>query len=69
MVPFPRTVKLKPGETVVFSCIVFKLRAYRDGVNAKMMKDARRADIMDPKSMPFDSKHMVYGGFKVLVDA
>jgi len=67
-VPFPRRIKLKPGETVVFSWIVFKSRAHRDRVNAKVMKDPRLAK-MDPKSMPFDSKRMVYGGFKVLVEA
>ena len=67
-VPFPRMIKPKPGETVVFSWIVFKSRAHRDRVNAKVMKDPRLAK-MDPKSMPFDSKRMVYGGFKVLVEA
>jgi uncharacterized protein YbaA (DUF1428 family) len=65
---FPRTIKLKRGETAVFSWIVFKSRADRDRVNAKVMKDPRLATMMDPKSMPFDSKRMVYGGFKVLVD-
>lgn len=68
MVSFPRRIKAKPGETVVFAWIVFKSRAHRDRVNAKVMKDPRIAK-MDPKSMPFDSKRMVYGGFKVLVDA
>jgi uncharacterized protein YbaA (DUF1428 family) len=68
-VPFPRTVKLKAGETVMFSYIVFKSRAHRDRVNAKVMKDPRLADMMDPKDMPFDVKRMAYGGFKVLVDA
>jgi uncharacterized protein YbaA (DUF1428 family) len=68
-VPFPRAMKIKPGETVVFSYIVFKSRAHRDQVNAKVMKDPRLADMMDPKKMPFDTKRMVYGGFKVLVDA
>jgi uncharacterized protein YbaA (DUF1428 family) len=67
-VPFPRLVKLKPGETVAFSWIVYKSRAHRDGVNAKVMKDPRLAKMMDPKAMPFDSKRMAYGGFKVLVD-
>ena len=67
MVPFSRRVKLKPGETVVFSWIVFKSRAHRDRVNAEVMKDPRLD--MDPKSMPFDVKRMLYGGFKVLVDA
>jgi uncharacterized protein YbaA (DUF1428 family) len=67
-VGFPRTIRPKPGETVVFSWIVFKSRAHRDRVNAKVMKDKRLAATMDPKSMPFDAKRMVYGGFKVLVD-
>jgi uncharacterized protein YbaA (DUF1428 family) len=67
MVPFSRRIRLKPGETVVFSWIVFKSRAHRDRVNAKVMKDPRLD--MDPKLMPFDVKRMLYGGFKVLVDA
>jgi len=65
---FPRSVKLKRGETVVFSWIVYKSRADRDRINAKVMKDPRLADMMDPKNMPFDGKRMIYGGFKVLVD-
>jgi uncharacterized protein YbaA (DUF1428 family) len=66
---FPRSVKLKPGETVVFAWIVYKSRAQRDRVNAKVMKDPRRADMMDLKSMPFDGKRLIYGGFKILVTA
>ena len=69
LVPFPRTVKLKPDEAVVLAWIVFKSRAHRDRVNAKVMKDPRLANMCDPKSMPFEVKRMVYGGFKVLVDA
>jgi uncharacterized protein YbaA (DUF1428 family) len=65
---FPRSVKLKPNETVVFSWITYKSRAHRDRVNAKVMKD-KRITSMDPKSMPFDGKRMIYGGFKVLVEA
>lgn len=68
VVPFPRRIRLKRGETVVFSWIGYKSRAHRDRVNAKVMKDPRMANMMDPKSMPFDGKRMVYGGFKVLVD-
>jgi uncharacterized protein YbaA (DUF1428 family) len=64
---FPRSVKLKRGETVVFSWIVYKSRAHRDRVNAKAMADPRLADMMDPKAMPFDGKRMIYGGFKTLV--
>ena len=67
--PFPRLARLKKGETVLFSWIVYKSRTHRDRVNAKVMKDPRIARMMeDPKSMPFDVKRMVYGGFKVLVD-
>ncbi len=69
VVPFGRTVRLKRGETVVFSWIVFKSRAHRDRVNAKVMKDPRLAEMMDAKAMPFDFRRMVYGGFKVLVAA
>jgi uncharacterized protein YbaA (DUF1428 family) len=65
---FPRSVKRKSGETVVFSWIVYKSRAHRDRVNAKVMKDKRLAPMMDPKAMPFDGKRMIYGGFKVMVD-
>lgn len=65
---FPRSVKLKPSETVVFSYVVFKNRAHRDRVNAKVMKDPRIADMMNHKAMPFDGKRMIYGGFKNLVE-
>ena len=65
---FPQSVKLKPGETVMFSWIVYKSRAHRDRVNAKVMKDRRLKPMMDPKAMPFDGKRMFWGGFKVLVD-
>jgi uncharacterized protein YbaA (DUF1428 family) len=64
---FPQSVKLKPGEIVIFSWIVFKSRGHRDRVNAKVMKDPRLAKTMNPKEMPFDAKRMFWGGFKVLV--
>jgi uncharacterized protein YbaA (DUF1428 family) len=66
---FPQSVKLKRAETVIFSWILFKSRAHRDRVNAKVMKDPRLAEMMDAKSMPFDCKRMIYGGFEVLVEA
>jgi uncharacterized protein YbaA (DUF1428 family) len=69
VVPFPKSVKAKPGETVVLAWIVFKSRAHRDRVNARVMKDPRIARMMEPKAMPFDHKRMVYGGFKVMVGA
>ncbi len=68
-VTFPKLVKLKRGETVVFSWIGYRSRAHRDRVNKKVMADPRLAKLCDPKTMPFDPKRMAYGGFKVLVDA
>jgi uncharacterized protein YbaA (DUF1428 family) len=65
---FPQSVKLKAGETVVFAYIVYKSRAERDRINAKVMKDPRLADMMDHKAMPFDGKRMFWGGFKVMVE-
>ena len=65
---FPRSVKLKRGETVVFSYIVYKSRAHRDKVNAKVMADKRLMGPSMPKEMPFDMKRMAYGGFKTLVE-
>lgn len=64
---FPRSVKMKPDETVVFAYIVYKSRKDRDRINAKVMKDPRLAKMMDPKAMPFDAKRMFYGGFKTIV--
>jgi len=64
---FPRSVKLKPGETVIFSWITYKSRKHRDSVNAKVMKDPRLANMMDPKALPFDAKRMIYGGFDTIV--
>jgi uncharacterized protein YbaA (DUF1428 family) len=64
---FPRSVKLKSGETVLLSWIVFKSRAHRDQVNAKVIADPRLAEMMDGKLAPFDAQRMIYGGFKSLV--
>jgi uncharacterized protein YbaA (DUF1428 family) len=66
---FPRSVKLKAGETVVFSYIVYKSRAQRDKVMAKVMKDPRLAKMMNPETMPFDGKRLIWGGFKIAVSA
>jgi uncharacterized protein YbaA (DUF1428 family) len=65
---FPQSVKLKPGEVVVFSWITYKSRAHRDAVLKKVMADKRLACMMDPKTMPFDGKRMIYGGFDGLVE-
>ncbi|GIK79674.1 MAG: DUF1428 family protein [Pseudorhodoplanes sp.] len=65
---FPRSVKLKTNETVLFSYIVYKSRRQRDRVLAKVMKDPRLAKMMKPDAMPFDGKRMIWGGFKAIVD-
>ena len=65
---FPQAVKLKPGEVVLFSWIVYKSRAQRDAVNKKVMSDPRLADMMDPKSLPFDGRRMFWGGFKPIIE-
>jgi uncharacterized protein YbaA (DUF1428 family) len=66
--PFAKLVKPKRGEVILYSFIVYKSRAHRDKVNAKVMKDPRLAASCDPNKMPFDVKRMAYGGFKTLVD-
>ena len=64
---FRKAARVRSGETVVFSWIVYKSRAHRDRVNAKVMKDPRTKRWMS-MPMPFDMKRMSYGGFKVIVD-
>jgi uncharacterized protein YbaA (DUF1428 family) len=64
---FTRVARLKAGETAVFSWIVYKSRAHRDRVNARVMKDPRVQKMMKEPS-PFDMKRMAYGGFKMIVD-
>jgi uncharacterized protein YbaA (DUF1428 family) len=66
---FPQSVKLRKGEVVWFSWILYRSRRDRDRINAKVMKDPRLASMMDPKNMPFDGKRMFWGGFKVMVRA
>ena len=68
-VPFTRLAKLKAGETVVFSWILYTSRAHRDRVNAKVMKDPRISNMCHSDTMPFDVKRMAYGGFKTFVKA
>ncbi|MBX3711764.1 MAG: DUF1428 domain-containing protein [Lysobacter sp.] len=64
---FPQSVKLKPGEVVVFAWILYKSRAQRDRINAKVMADPRIAAMGPPNEMPFDGKRMFWGGFKSIV--
>ena len=66
---FPRSVKLKKGEVVMFAYVVYKSRKQRDRINAKAMRDPRLAEFMDPKAMPFDGKRLIWGGFKTVVSA
>ncbi len=64
---FPRSVKLKPSETVIFSFIVYKSRKHRDQVNKKVMADPRLNSFGDISKMPFDAKRMIFGGFKTFI--
>jgi uncharacterized protein YbaA (DUF1428 family) len=64
---FPQSVKLKKDEVVIFSWVVYKSRAQRDRVMAKVMQDKRLAQMMSPASMPFDGKRMIFGGFKMMI--
>jgi len=66
-IPFPKPLRLKKGETVVFSWVVFKSRAHRDRVNAAVMNDPRMAS-MAAKAMPFDPTRMLYGGFQTIAE-
>ena len=65
---FSKQLKAKRGETILFSYIVYKSRAHRDKVNAKVMADPRIAKSMANKKMPFNVKRMLYGGFKHIVN-
>ena len=65
---FPQSVKLKEGEVVIFSFIVFPSRKERDRINKLVMSDPRLADIMTPEAMPFDGKRMFWGGFKAFLE-
>lgn len=65
---FPRAVKLKAGETVVFASVIYKSSAARDRAMKKIMSDKRNAAFMNPKSWPFDGKRMIFGGFKTFID-
>ncbi len=67
--PFPKGIRAQKGETVVFSWIVYKSRALRTRVNERVMKDPRIGALCKPESMPFDPNRMLYGGFKVMVNA
>ena len=66
---FPQSVKLKQGEVVVSSWIVYKAGADRNRINAIGFKDPRLAELTDPKAMPFDGRRMFMGGFKMMIDA
>src|SRR5687767_7991879 len=68
VVPFPKRVKLKPGETLVYAAVEFKSEAHRNKVMKAIMADPAMGSMMEGHKPPFDYKRMVYGGFKILVD-
>lgn len=65
---FPRAVQAKEDEIVIFSWITYESREQRDEINKKVMADPRIKDV-DPASMPFDGKRMIFGGFKTFIEA
>lgn len=67
MLTFPKMAKAKEGETIVFSFIVYKSKADRDKINAKIMQDPAMNDPALKDNPPFDMKRMAYGGFRVIV--
>lgn len=66
---FEKAIHVKEGETVIFAYIVYKDRAHRDEVNAKVMADPSMKDGCNPETAPFDFKRMAYGGFRAIVEA
>lgn len=65
---FPEMTGAKEGETVWFSFIIFKHKAHRDEVNAKVMAEMEEQGGPDEQTMPFEMKRMAYGGFEALVE-
>jgi uncharacterized protein YbaA (DUF1428 family) len=65
---FPFAVKLEPGETVVFSWIVWPSKEVRDKGNEAAMKDPA-FEAYGPNHGIFDGKRMIYGGFAPILDA
>lgn len=65
---FPQSVKLRDGEVVVFSWVVYENRRARDRIMKKVMEDPRLAEFADPRALPFDGKRMFFGGFKPIVE-
>jgi uncharacterized protein YbaA (DUF1428 family) len=65
---FPKTLKLKSDETVVFSWIVYASKAERNRVLKGVMADPRMDTMMNMKNHPFDPKKMLMAGFNTIVD-
>jgi uncharacterized protein YbaA (DUF1428 family) len=65
--PLPKMAKLKAGETVVFSFIVFKSKAHRNAVNKKVHAYFAEKYGTDGGDMPFDTKRFSMAGCKVIV--
>jgi len=64
---FNGAVKAEPDEVVVFSWLEYPDKATRDSANQNMVNDPRMAEM--GKSMPFDGKRMIWGGFEAVNDS
>jgi len=69
IIPFPKVVKLKEGETLIYAAVEFASEAQRNKAMKAIMADPAMKEMMSEGTKPpFDWKRMVYGGFKVIVD-
>ena len=67
-IPFTKIARCRPKETVVVAWVLYKSKAHRKQVNAKVHQDPLMKNF-DPKKLPFDPKRFSYGGFKIIASA
>lgn len=66
---FPKGIRSKPSEAIIFAYVVYQSKAHRNRVNARAMKDPRLGELCKDGKVPFDCDRMLYGGFKTIVEA
>lgn len=64
---FPRGVGRKNNETIVLGWALYKSRAHRDKVMAKVMSDPRMTSGFGDAESVIDASRMVFGGFAEIV--
>lgn len=63
---FGGIIKLKPGEILVASYVLYSSKKQRDRANKKLMSDPIMEKMMENKPA-FDPKRLYFGGFKTFV--